>query len=77
MMGSMIIDEVVERLAAMPVNLQRQVLDYVEALRASTVRGVPGKTLTRFAGAIPMDDLSAMQAAIESDCERIDPDISG
>ena len=73
-MESMIIDEVVERLSAMPINLQRQVLDYVETLQAPIMHGVPGNTLTRFAGTIPMDDLNVMQAAIESDCERIDPD---
>ncbi len=73
-MESIIIDEVVARLSTMPINLQRQVLEYVEALEAPSLQGVPGNTLTRFAGAIPIDDLNAMQAAIDSDCERIDPD---
>jgi hypothetical protein len=71
-MESMIIDEVIEQLSAMPLNLQRQVLDYVEALRASSIRGMPGRDLTRFANSISRDDLDAMQAAIEADCERID-----
>jgi hypothetical protein len=73
-MESMIIDEVVEQLSAMPINLQRQVLDFVHSLQMPAARGVPGDSLLRFAASIPADDLNAMQAAIEADCERIDTD---
>ena len=51
-MERMIIDEVVEQLSTMPVNLQRQVLDFVHSLRIPTVRGVPGDSLARFAGSV-------------------------
>ena len=36
--------------------------------------GTPGRKLTRFAGWIPTDDLTLMQEAIESGCERVDVD---
>ncbi len=44
-MASGIIDEVVEQPAAMSENLQRQVLDFAQALRALAPRGVPGDSL--------------------------------
>jgi hypothetical protein len=50
---------------------QQQVLAYAQAL--SFERKVSGRSLLRFAGAIPLDDLERMENAIE-DCEKIDPD---
>jgi len=73
-MQSMIIDEVVEQLSTMPVNLQRQVLDFIHSLRIPTVHGVPGDSLARFAGSITKRDLNSIQKAIEADCEQIDED---
>jgi len=35
-------------------------------------KGVPGKQLLRFAGAIQKDDLQAITQTIEAGCERID-----
>ncbi len=71
-MENIIIDEVVEQLSTMPINLQRQVLDFVHALRVPAVRGVSGESLIQFTSSIAVDDLSVMQAAIEADCEQID-----
>jgi hypothetical protein len=45
------------------------VLEFVIDL--AKLRGVPGKSLPRFAGAIAPDDLEKMKAAIE-DCEKVD-----
>jgi hypothetical protein len=73
-MESMIIDEVVEQLSTMPVNLQRQVLDFVHSLRTPAARGVPGASLTQFAASIAVGDLKRIQKAIEADCEQIDED---
>ncbi len=50
---------------------QQQVLAYAQSL--SVDRGVSGKSLLRFAGAIPPDDIERMETAIE-DCEKIDLD---
>jgi len=50
-----------ERLAALPA-------------KVSIREGKPGRMLTRFAGWIAPDDLTLMQEAIESGCERVDAD---
>ncbi|MDP2157570.1 MAG: hypothetical protein Q8K68_07680 [Nitrospirota bacterium] len=51
---------------------QRRVLDFARALALSGVKGVPGKQLLSFAGAISIDDLKAMEQAIANGCEKID-----
>ncbi len=40
---------------------QIQVLEFVEKLKTGTPRGVPGKELLRFAGAISPDDVALME----------------
>ena len=69
-----IIDQVVEQLKVMPQHLQWQVLEFVQALVKSEVRGTPGQQLLRFAGSISPEDLQLMQSAIEQDCEQVDVD---
>ena len=71
-MDTSIVTQVVERLSLLPDSLQRRVLEYVQALDASIQQDVPGAQLLQFAGTIPMDDLAAMQAAIEAGCEQVD-----
>ncbi len=44
--------EIREQLSQLPVEQQRRVLEFARSLVATRVRGVPGKTLLRFAGAI-------------------------
>lgn len=70
-MSGLIANEIVKQLEALPGGLQRQVLEYVQRLKASGTSGVPGKELVRFAGVIPPDDLERMREAIESGCERV------
>ena len=53
---------------------QRQVVDFARTLAAAQVRGVPGHTLLRFAGAIPPEDLVTMARTIEEDCEQVNLD---
>ena len=71
-MATSIVTQVVERLTAMPDNLQRRVLEYVEALDATARQRLSGAELLKLAGAIPPDDLREMAAAIEAGCERVD-----
>jgi hypothetical protein len=56
----------------MPQSLQKQVLEFAKTLTDSTVQGVPGSQLLRFAGTIPLDDIALMREAIEQDCEQVD-----
>lgn len=44
----------------------------IKAGNLSTVKGVPGKQLLRFAGSIPKEDLQLMSEAIKQDCEKVD-----
>ncbi len=69
-----IIDEVVEQLKTMPYHLQRQVLEFVQALVKTEIRGTPGQQLLRFTGSISHDDLQLMCEAINQDCEHVDHD---
>ncbi len=71
-MDTSILDKVVEQLRGMPQSLQQQVLEFALALAGSTIQGVPGQQLLRFAGAIPPDDIQLMREAIEQDCEQVD-----
>lgn len=66
--------EIVTQVERLPLEQQRQVLDFARALAATQPRGVPGHTLLEFAGAIPADDLALMSEAIEEGCEQSDPD---
>ncbi|MFQ6055147.1 MAG: hypothetical protein ACE5J3_04110 [Methanosarcinales archaeon] len=72
MINASIRTQILEQLDALSYELQLQVLDFARALAISKPRGVQGKHLLRFAGAIEADDLRAMAQAIESSCERID-----
>jgi hypothetical protein len=63
--------EIREQLSQLPVEQQRRVLEFARSLVAARVRGVPGKVLLRFAGAINTDDLTAMKQAIEEGCEQV------
>lgn len=72
-MSNSLISSVIEQLTSLPDDLQRQVLEFVRALKSSARRGVPGERLIRFAGFIPIDDLELMSKAIDQDCRKIDP----
>jgi hypothetical protein len=71
-MSNVLVATVTEQLKTLPDDLQRQVLDFVYALKASIHNGVSGKHLLQFAGFIPQDDLLRMSQAIEEGCGRID-----
>jgi len=62
-------DNLVAQLDSLPYNLQLRVLDFVKSL---IPKGVKGKSLLRFEGAIPADDLQLMAKAIEENCEKVD-----
>jgi hypothetical protein len=55
----------------LPLDQQRHVLEFVRAIVAAHVRGVPGRSLLHFAGTIDASDLATMAQAIEAGCEHI------
>jgi hypothetical protein len=71
-MNDSIVVQVTEELATLPTDLQRQVLEFVWALKTSAQHGVSGKRLLRFAGIISPDDLQLMRETIETGCEQVD-----
>ncbi len=72
-MTNLIVNQVVEQMNHLPPKLQRRVLSYVESLNKPGKRGIAGKKLLKFSGAIAVDDLAAMKKAIEADCEQVNP----
>ena len=73
-MKSIIIDQLIEQLKALPYDQQRRVLEFARALVLSTPRGVAGADLLRFAGTIPQEDVRRIQEAIEQGCEHVNKD---
>ena len=66
--------ELTNCLGQLPVEQQRQVLEFARTLTAPPVQGVRGSDLLKFAGTIDASDLDAMSQAIKNGCERIDAD---
>ena len=61
--------EIRDQLDKLPIEQQRQVLDFVRALAKPV--GKRGKDLLCFAGGINTEDLKVMSQAIEQGCEQI------
>lgn len=64
--------EILRQLDHLPVELQRRVLDFAQALAVSSPQGVPGKELLRFAGILSKDEAKVWIKAIKAGCERVD-----
>lgn len=69
MVDAIVHNELTTYLGRLPVEQQRQVLDFARMLAAGSPRGVPGTDLLRFAGAIDAGDLESMWQAIEDGCD--------
>jgi len=70
--ASTIKQDIARQLDQLPLELQRQVLDFAHALGRSFPKGVQGKRLLGFSGIMETEDIKAMSEAIESGCERVD-----
>lgn len=66
--------EIVSQLGKLSIEKQEEVLRFVQTLMPTPRRGIAGKELLRFAGAIEAGDLSLMAAAIEEGCEKVNAD---
>ncbi len=62
-------DDLIAQLNKLPHDLQLRVLDFIKSL---IPKGVEGKSLLRFEGAISEDDLHLMSQVIEETCEKVD-----
>jgi len=63
-----------EQLENLPAVQQHQVLEFARSLVKAKGRGMPGKDLLRFAGAIEAEDLIAIERAIHEGCEKVNLD---
>jgi len=73
-MSSSTYNLIAKRLENLPEEMQKKVLKFVNSLKKTRQKGVPGTSLTKFAGCISAEDLAIMKKEIESGCERIDGD---
>lgn len=64
--------EIIERLGRLPIDQQRRVLEFVQALTSQEAIGVSGKEMLRFAAMIDPEDLKEMEKVIQEECERAD-----
>jgi hypothetical protein len=62
-------NDLVAQLDKLPYNLQLRVLDFVKSL---IPKGVKGKSLLQFEGAISADELQLMAKAIDENCEKVE-----
>ncbi|MBN1122783.1 MAG: hypothetical protein JXJ17_17030 [Anaerolineae bacterium] len=67
--------QIIDHLRRLSSSQQQQVLSYVRSLEPDRPRGTSPDVLKGFIGAIPAEDLDRMEAAIESDLEKVDPDV--
>ena len=72
MLNATVKKEIISQVGRLDYEHQRRVLDFARALAITGPKGVPGKQLLVFAGKIPVDDLKAMEQAIEESCEQVD-----
>ena len=69
MANTSIKDILIDQIEKLPYDLQLRVLNFAKAL---IPKGVEGKRLLQFEGAISADDLQRMSDAIEENCEKVD-----
>ena len=63
-----------EQLGRLPIEQQRQVLEFARALATTRVYGVPGKDLLRFEGTINHEDLITIEHTIKEGCDKVNLD---
>ena len=66
--------DIYKQLDHLPLEQQRQVLEFARALGTVKVHGVPGQNLLHFAGTIDHEDLVTIEQTIKEGCEKVNPD---
>ncbi|HEX8219684.1 MAG TPA: hypothetical protein VF914_10805 [Chloroflexia bacterium] len=73
MLQTSVKDQIIDRLDGLTVEQLQKVLKLVRSMTSELPPAQPVENLLRYVGSIPKDDLEAMAAAIEEECERIEP----
>ncbi len=68
-MNQSFIEQVTDRLETLPDDFFKPVLEFIQLLQHEK-RGVPGRTLMKFAGTITPEDAEHMLQSIEQDCRH-------
>lgn len=71
-MSQILQSQIIEQIEQLSDEQQQITLEFIRSLNFAEKKGVPGTDLLRFAGAISLDDLRAMEEAITTGCERVD-----
>jgi predicted AAA+ superfamily ATPase len=73
-MNTVLREEIINNLNKLPVELQKKVKDFVDALISTIPKGTSGKSLAKYAGTLSNKDAQEFIDAIEDGCERINED---
>jgi hypothetical protein len=71
MLNATVKKEIVSQIERLDYEHQRRVLEFARVLAVTGPKGIPGKQLLSFAGAIHADDLKTIKQAIEDNCEKV------
>ena len=74
MVEATIKEQILSDLEQLSPEMQVRAAQFVHGLVESAPKGIPGRDLLRFAGAIDAESIREMEEAIEDGCERIDPE---
>ena len=74
MKSTIVEKDIYEQLGRLPIEQQRQVLEFPRSLATARVHGVPGKDLLRFEGTISHKDLITIEHTIKEGCEKVNLD---
>ena len=72
MLNNIYKQQIVNEIEQLDYDNQKRVLEFAKALAATGKKGVPGKLLLSFGGAISPEDLADMQKEITDHCEKVD-----
>jgi len=65
-------ENIISSLDKLPLDLQKKVQDFVNALVITLPKGVPGESMLSFVGELNKSDASEMIQIIEEGCEKVD-----
>ena len=64
-------EKIIEKIEKLNPEQQKQLLNFANVFELGKSKGVTGKELLRFSGAIKKSDLDIMELAIEEGCEKV------
>lgn len=72
MVNMQIRENIMRNLDKLPLDLQKKVQDFVNALVITLPKGVTGKSMLNLAGKLNKNDADEMSQIIEEGCEKVD-----